>query len=188
MSDLRPQARRVLADYAAIVGPDEPTAMQNWSGLVRRIERDEPEIDLGAAPPTRGRTRARLVVAGVVAFAAAAAVLWLGGRATVAALAIEDSPSAASWQSGVTTDPGESANVVDRVIVIDDDAQPRPRVRPEIPATSVPAVAPVVVPPPAPVAPRVVPRKAKPSNATSKPAHGSMKSGASKTACKSARL
>ena len=164
MTELGPSAKRVLVDYANVVGPQPSDAAQNWNDLVRKIERGEPEMQLVAEPPSRGR--ARLVVAISFAAAAAALLLWFGGRATVAALAADDRPSAASWQGGSLVGSPEPAAVVDEVVVVSDDVRPRPRPAPSAADTNVAdtSVAPVA---PAPTAPAPVVRKPKPS---SKPA------------------
>ncbi len=161
MTELGPSAKSVLADYAAVVGPQYPEAAQNWNELVRRIERGEPEMQLPLvatkSTPSRGRVGA--IVALSIATAAAIAALWLGGRATVAALATDDRPNAASWQGGSLVGEHEPAAVVDQVVVVDDDE--RRAARPRAVET-----APVVVPfvPPPPPAP-VVAQKSKPRTA-----------------------
>ncbi|HET6584584.1 MAG TPA: hypothetical protein VFG69_14095 [Nannocystaceae bacterium] len=157
MNDLGPVAKSVLADYAAVVGPQFPTAAQNWNDLVRRIERGEQPMPLPPATPARGR--ARLVVAISFAAAAALALVWVGGRVTVAALEADERPSAASWQGGAIVDDQEPAAVVDEVVVVKDDARSRPRS-----ATPTIGAATTVVPPAvAPAPPLVSVRKPKPS-------------------------
>jgi hypothetical protein len=150
----------MLADYAACVGPQYQDAVQNWHGLVRRIERGEPEIALPAdAPPRRGRVR--IAVAMSLAAAAALAVLWLGGRATVAALEANERPSAASWQGGSLAGEHEPAAVVDEVVVVEDDARPRSRARAPEQAPAPTVTAPVA--PPKVVVPLEPARRGKPS-------------------------
>lgn len=157
MNDLGPSAKRVLADYAAVVGPQFPTAAQNWNDLVRRIERGEQPMPLPAAGPQRGR--ARLVVAITFAAAAALALVWVGSRVTVAALEADERPSAASWQGGSIVDDREPASVVDEVVVVKDDARSRPRS--DTPSV---ATAPKIASPSAPVpAPPVIARRPKPA-------------------------
>jgi len=156
MTELGPSAKRVLADYGNVVGPQHGDAAQNWNDLVRKIERGEPEMQLVAEPPSRGR--ARLGVAIACAAAAAALLLWFGGRATVAALAVDDRPSAASWQGGSLVGTPEPAAVVDEVVVVADDVRPHPRPTASAADTSVAPIA------PAPPAPAPVVRKPKPSS------------------------
>jgi hypothetical protein len=156
----------VLADYANVVGPQHSNAVHNWHDLVRKIERGEPEIQLVADPPSR--SRARIVVAIGFAAAAAIALLWFGGKATVAALAIDDRPSAASWQGGSIVDTQEPAAVVDHVVVVDDDARPRPRASAPTTNAAEPAAPPAVVPPPPP-APAASKSKASSKPAANKP-------------------
>lgn len=155
MTELGPTAKSVLADYAAVVGPQYGETVQNWHELVKRIDRGEPEMQLAPiAKPARGRVRA--IVALSCAAAAAIAALWLGGRASVAALEADDRPNAASWQGGSLVEEPEPAAVVDQVVVVDDDERRRARPRtPEAPVAVAPFVPP---PPPAPI----VAQKSKP--------------------------
>jgi hypothetical protein len=155
MTDLGRSAKNVLADYAAVVGPQFPTAAQNWNDLVRRIERGEQPMPLPAAAPVR--SRARLVVAISFAAAAALALVWVGGHVTVAALEADERPNAASWQGGSIVESQEPAAVVDQVLVVHDDARSR-RATPS--AANAPTIAPPIVRVPEPT---VVERKPKAS-------------------------
>jgi hypothetical protein len=168
MTELGPSAKHVLADYASVVGPQYTDAVQNWNELVRRIERDEPEMPLPVVTPLRGRTRA--IVALSFAAAAAIAALWVGGRATVAALATDDRPSAASWQGGSLVGEHEPAAVVDQVVVVDDDERRRDRPRAAELVETPTVVAPIAPPPPPPVVtPRTKPARPQASRTDAAP-------------------